>query len=150
MGRFEIGSLSFSLSGAFVHGPQNDRRGLTHTGALNICSIHIFYCFGIAKSCTLGVSLAKITFENQAALRIISHCAERTCRYTHLAPDAKIIVNFYTVQRFIPVYCLFWADRHAGRILTLLAVYGQVKTLCVPFDDANTGQAGIANPVVLD
>ena len=123
---------------------------LPHTIGAQSFGFQIVDCPGVTETHTLRIAVTQIAFEYPAAFRIPFDSTEGAGSDSHLAADAAFVVNTNAFQRFIPVYGLCGTDRHAGRIFTLLAAHGNINPDIFPFDNMNTRQRGIADPVMHD
>ena len=103
---------------------------------------------GVAKAHALRISMAKITFEHTAALRIPLGRSEWTGRDAHFTADAQLVVNTDALQFFIAENSVFRSHRHAVGIFALLAAHGDIDPVSFPFDNLNAGQRRVADPVV--
>jgi hypothetical protein len=92
--------------------------------------------------------MTQIAFEHTAAFRIPLRRSKGAGSDAHPAADAQLMVNPDAFQFFVSGYGVFGADRHAGRIFALLAAHGNINPDIFPFDNLNTGQRRIADPVV--
>lgn len=81
---------------------------------------------------------------------IPSHGTKRTGHNTHLAADAKILVDNDTLKRAIAVNGIFGADFLTGGIFALLAAHGYINPDMFPFDNLDARQRGIAYPIMTD
>jgi hypothetical protein len=69
----------------------------------------------------LGITVTQIALKDLLFLKVKTHCTERTRTDAGAAADTDIVVNEDPPHLFIPRDGLHRTNRHAGRILTLLA-----------------------------
>jgi hypothetical protein len=105
-------------------------------------------CLGVAEAHALRIAMTQIAFEHTAAFRIPLCRAKGAGSDAHPAADAQLVVNPDAFKFFIAVYGIFRTHCHAWRIITLLAAHGNINPDIFPFDNLNTGQGRIADPVV--
>ena len=110
-----------------------------HAITTQLAGFHIVNGFHVTEAHALRVSVTQVTFENTAALWIPSHGSEGTRRDTHLATNAKVMIDSDAVHLFVAINCIFRTDGHAGSISAVLAAHRHIESFVVPFDDMNTG-----------